>query len=153
MRLPLLTPLLSFLLLSTLSCSKKTDSGPVMNTGSYQIAGQAKTCQVATVVSSTPTGRTYLAVQLTTIPQPANGPEMLSVEYAKNATDPISAYQVTAIRLGSNGTTSLVFPNQTATLTSISGSISGTFSSTGFNAGSSAPFSGITDGVFTNVQL
>jgi hypothetical protein len=125
-----------------------------MNTGSYQIAGQAKTCQVATIVSSTSTGRTYLVVQLTTIPQPANGPETLSVEYAKDASDPLSAYQVTTIRLGNNGTTTLMFPNQTATLTSLNGSLSGTFSSTGFtNAGSSAPFSGITDGVFTNVQL
>jgi len=151
----LATSLAATLLLSTLGCSKKEDAKPTTNTGSYKINGQLKTCQVATQASLTANTQNYLSVQLTTTPQPANGSEVLHVDFMKNESAPFSAYHVQAIWLFHNGMASLLFSNEAATLTSTSSGLSGTFSSVGnytYPSGSGAPLPDITDGIFTNVQ-
>ena len=151
----LATPLLATgLLLSTLGCSKKEDAKPTANTGSYKIGGQLKTCQVVTQASLIGNGQNYLSVQLTTTPQPANGPEVLHVDFMKNESQPFTAYHVQAITLFNSGVISARFSKEAATLTSTSSGLSGTFSSIGnytFLTSTGVP-PDLTDGIFTNVQ-
>jgi hypothetical protein len=151
----LTTPLVTtVLLLSTLGCSKKQDAPtPEVNTASYIMAGQSKTCQAAAALSST-AGQDYLSLSLTTTPQPTSGPEWLSIGFAKSTGQPTSAYQLQQIYFYTNKRLSITFPDAVATVTSASnGSISGTFSADGYNPIYAAYFTNLKKGVFTNVQL
>jgi hypothetical protein len=142
-----------FFLFGLLNCSKKgSPAPPPTNTGSYLLNGQLKTCQVAAYTSSS-AGQDYLALHLTTTPQPASGPEVLYLNCVKPTGQPSSAYQALQYSLARNGTTNLIFSNPTIALTSTSNSLAGTFSAPAPYSNPAVTFSSLTAGVFTNVSL
>jgi hypothetical protein len=151
LRLRLLTSIL--LLVGTLGCSKKQgDPTPEMNTGSFIIAGQSKTCQVTAYLTST-AGQDYLTVNLTTTPQPASGPELLNIGFVKSTSQPTSAYQLQQTYFYINNRLSILFPDAIATVTSTSNGVSGTFSAAGYNPIYGLYSTDLKQGVLTNVKF
>lgn len=140
-----------------LGCSKKdtTDPAPptlAPGTGSYKLDGRLVTCTgTATLYSPAGANIDYLFIRLTTTPQPAAGPEALSVEFVKPAGAPISAYRAIANALFRDQVQPILFnPPTTPTLTgTAAGGYTGTFATT---SATQSPALTITDGVFTDVR-
>jgi hypothetical protein len=143
------------LLLSTLGCSKKEDAAPAA-TGSYKLDGVVKTCQVTALSvpasSSTQVPGDQLLLTLTTIPQPAGGPEGVVLTFSKPAGQAPTAYQLDGFTylLATSG---VPYNNEVTTLQEANGSYSGTFSGTPATTSTgNTPARKITDGVFTSVR-
>jgi hypothetical protein len=159
MRLHLLAiPLLATgLLLSTQSCSKKSDpDASPANTGTYTRNGVVTPCQVTVRARSGITDNLnadYLDVQLTPT-DPQRSGEAVSVYFSKPIDAPTSTYELTIITFSSTAgpypfAINYSFPDANAMVSQLSsGGYSGTFSAT-FNRFSNQV---ITAGAFTNVR-
>lgn len=133
--LPLRTLLPTFLLLTGLLLGgcKKDDPQPPQATSSasYVFDGQARTC-AATQTTSTAAGYDLLVITLTTTPQPASGPEVLTMSLRKPTGQPASAYAyvpVGSLLLQAGGTTQPYPITHRSPLPTFNGdgSVSGTF--------------------------
>ncbi len=83
------------LLTSFTACSKKEEATPaeVKNIASYTHNGQMITCEAKQViVASTTPGYDYLAVRMTTIPEPSSGAEYLELTFRRPVGQPATTY-------------------------------------------------------------
>jgi len=159
--------LTAFLLLSTLSCTKKDDppATPVLGTGSYKLDNRTITCTVRAYVRSyanlPPSAGVVLPydeldIYLTTTPQPAAGPESLRLYYYRPTA--MSPYLLNQVWFFAAGQYSLAgeFISTAATAVPTSGGhFSGTFAAKmDENSGiiPRLPYQRITDGVFTEAR-
>lgn len=146
--------LCSWLLLVTLGCTKKLDEpAPIpINTGSYRVDGRAVNA-TATALQSTKNGLNYLVVKLATTPQPV-GSEVLSLEFTKQPSEPVTAYHIQSIDIVGYATSLIRYDTPVATITTTSGGgVSCIFSGTAhFSANQSIVNSTISQGVFTDVR-
>jgi hypothetical protein len=88
------------LLLSGLgACSKKDDpqdNPQVETSASYTLDGQARNCK-ATQETTTASGYDYLAIGLTTTPQPSSGEEKLIITFRKLTGQAATAYELVPV--------------------------------------------------------
>jgi len=160
MKLRLLaTPLLATgLLLSTLGCSKKEDAKPTANTGSYKLDNTLYTCQAKASVTSYTSGNfSYdrLIIDLVTTPTPATGAETLHLSFIKDNNPLNNSYALFDVVLTTKGTPTPYFfsVDHTSVTPTSSGGFSGTFSANISSLyGTPPPYTGITDGTFTDVH-
>ena len=151
----LATPLFAAtLLLSTLGCSKKDEPKPdATPTAGYTIDGRAVKCN-ATGVRTTSYGFDALIVTLTTTPQPANGPEMLTLTFTKLPGEPIDKYRSELTTLTVTTASGVKTTPHTGTLfklrTESSGKIAGDFTAY-LDTPIGVPLIPITDGYFTGI--
>jgi hypothetical protein len=146
------------LLVSTLSCTKKEDTPPTLPTpppitGSYKLDTRTINCQVTTAngnVAGGGQGHDFVNVTLTTSPEPADGAEILQLNYSRPSSG--AAYQLYTLTFYTKGslTATWDFSGTAGTLsTKSNGSFSGTFAGTAHTYGNTpAPYTSITNGVF-----
>jgi hypothetical protein len=150
--------LVASLFLFLLSCTKKEDATPtpLSTTSSYKLDNRIITCQAVAgggyAYGSGHTGLDYdfINVTLTTTPTPADGAEILQLNYSRpNAGAAYQLYTLTYYTKGSltpvgdfSGTTGTITPKRT-------GGFSGTFTGQARSSGSTpSPYQAITDGAF-----
>lgn len=140
------------LLLSTQGCIK--DPAPVFGTGSYQLNGVIKRCDVQSnvtypVVSNQPYDR--LDITLSTTPEPATGPENVTLTFTKGRAQPTTTYQLTDMNYQATSGVSATYPLSTVHLQEAKGNYAGTFAGTSSTGPTPSLFE-ITDGSFAGVR-
>lgn len=159
--------LVAFLLLSTLSCTKKEDppATPVLGTGSYKLDNRTITCTVRAHVLSyanvPPSAGVVLPhdeldIYLTTTPQPAAGPESLRLYYYRpTATSPYILNQVWFFAAGQYSLSGEFISTAATALPTSEGHFSGTFAAKVDEKSwliPRLPYQRITNGVFTEAR-
>jgi hypothetical protein len=158
--LPTTLLIASNLLVSTIGCTKKEDTPPtpalLSATGSYKLDNRTITCQTVAgggyAYGSGHTGLDYdfINVTLTTTPVPADGAEILQLNYSRPRAG--AAYQLYTLTYYTKGSLTPVgdFSGITGTVTPKSrGGFTGTFTGQARSYGSApSPYKAITDGMF-----
>jgi hypothetical protein len=119
-------------------------------TAGYTLDGRIIKCTATSVQPTTNAGSHLLVVTLTTRPQPASGPEVLTLSFTKPAGDPVKNFAPGIYQLITStaaGPVTLVAVSNVAALYSSSGGISG-----GFATSTLPSFSNMYNGFFTDLH-
>jgi len=150
----LATPLAAAtLFVSTLACSRREDPNPDPTpTAGYTRNTRNVTCNavgVHTVVNNVD----FLVVTLTTTPQPASGPEIVTIKFAKFPNEPIGNYQAMSSDLTTTTATGGLVTSYGTTAGSVrAGSASGKVSGGFATSLTTPPLTAMTGGYFSDVQ-
>ena len=149
----LLSTLFAGLLLSTLGCIKEPVN--VSGTGSYKL-NNAERHYVAQGDIAFPTrlNQVYdeLSIHLLTTPEPATGPESLTLTFSKLRSQPATAYQALTMTYRTAGGTQATYPLHAVTLQEDGNKFAGTFAGPS-PTGTTPPLLDITAGTFTGLHV